>query len=74
MKSWRILPQTVTKCHTGSTFPYKNKIIVVAVISYEKICTVWHPPMMIGPDSAMIFAFGWTTVLAPMVMSPKRKK
>ncbi len=32
-----------------------------------------HPPMMIGPDSAMIFALGWTTVLAPMVMSPKRK-
>ncbi len=30
--------------------------------------------MMIGPDSAMIFALGWTTVLAPMVMSPKIKK
>ena len=25
---------------------------------------------MIGPDSAIILALGWMTVLAPMVMSP----
>jgi hypothetical protein len=56
------------------TFSYKNKtLVIIAVISYEKIFTVEHPPMMIGPDSAMIFALGWTTVLAPMVMSPKIK-
>ena len=30
--------------------------------------------MIIGPESAMIFAFGWTTVLAPIVISPTQKK
>ena len=27
--------------------------------------------MMMGPDSAIILALGWMTVLAPMVMSPR---